>query len=145
MTDPKWITVVAMILIGSFAIDRIVTALLFLLSFAGLPDPATAAKAARPEVEKKYKLWYFTVAGILAIIVLAYYGNIRVLAGLGYPPNPNPLLDAFLTGIVLVGGADRLAGMKPVGASLPDESEPKPLQITGQLVLVDSTPGKLRS
>jgi hypothetical protein len=140
MTDPKWITVVAMILIGSFAIDRIVTALLFLLSFAGFPDPSTASKDARPDVEKKYKLWYFFIAGVFAMVVLGYFGKIRVLAGLGYPPDPNPILDAFLTGIVLVGGADRIASLKPAGSSIPEEPpEPKPLQVIGQITLIDSS------
>src|SRR6266849_81197 len=110
------VTVVAVILIASFAIDRVVSALLFLLSLSkSFPEPAS----------KKYQVWYFCIAGILAIFVIAYWGNVRILAAVGYPPDPNPVLDALLTGIVLVGGAERLATMlKLPGAAGAGPSDP---------------------
>jgi hypothetical protein len=150
MNDPKWITVLAMLVIGSFAIDRIVSAVLFPF----FRDPPKVPKSTPEEnqkeldrkynLETKYKLYYFILAAALAIIVLASWGKIRVLAGLGYPPDPNPFLDAILTGIVLVGGADRLADLKPAGAAPAPEPEQKPLQVTGQLYLIDNTSGAPR-
>jgi hypothetical protein len=122
------VTIITLILIASFAIDRIVTAILFLLSFAGLaPDAAT---------EKKYKLMYFVLAGGFGIGVLAIWGQIRVLKLLGL--TADPWLDTFLTGIVLVGGADRIASLIKLPGGGDPKPAPQPIEITGKLVLEDT-------
>ena len=143
--DPKWITVVAMMVIGSFAIDRIVSALLFPF-FREPPAPPKQTddeilreRQTKYEREWNYKRLYFIMSGVLAIILLVCWDKMRVLEGLGYPPEPNKILDFLLTGIVLVGGADRLSGVKPGEASPAAEPEPKPLKVTGQITLVDNT------
>jgi hypothetical protein len=67
------ISALAVILIASFAIDRIVTGLLFLLSFLerwerAFPDPATVEDTlARVRAEKKQKLGYFIFAALLGV------------------------------------------------------------------------------
>ena len=134
------VTAIVLILIASFAIDRIVTALLFLLSFVSSSmDPASIEPAgARARAEKQYKLLYVVVAGVLAIFVLAYYGGVRILSALGIATDP--LLDTILTGIVLVGGSDRIAALLKLsgGAGL-EPPAPPPIQITGRVTLEDGT------
>jgi TctA family transporter len=118
------ISAIALILVVSFAIDRIVTALLFLLSFVRLaPDRAAD--------ERKYKLMYYCLAGVLGIVVLAYYGQVRVLTALGI--QIEPLIDTLLTGIVLVGGADRIAEFLKAPGAAPQKQEAQPIEITGKL------------
>ena len=128
------VSAIALILILSFAIDRVVTAVLFLAAWAGLaPDAATD--------ERKYKLIYFCVGGALGIFVLAHFGQVRLMMALGIPIDQ--YLDTALTGIVLVGGADRIAGLlKAPGGGVPKETPP-PMVISGKLVLEESAAKKL--
>jgi hypothetical protein len=141
MTKLDGVSAVALVLIASFAIDRIVRGLLFLLSFANaVPDPTLAEdETSRRAAEKKYRLMYFLFAGIIGIFVLAYYGNVRILAALGV--QAHAVLDTVLTGIVLMGGAERLASFLKLAGEKPEveKQEPQPIQITGRLTLEDST------
>lgn len=137
------VTAVALVFLASFAIDRIVTAILFLASLARVvPDPAQhgpGPESAR--AERLHKLVYFVLAGMLSVVVLAL-GNIRILRVMGVP-DANPLVDAFLTGLLLMGGAERLSGfLQPAGESSTENPEPKPIQVTGTLTIEDAS-GKL--
>ncbi|MBI3472041.1 MAG: hypothetical protein HY013_11855 [Candidatus Solibacter usitatus] len=128
------VSAIALILIASFAIDRVVTAVLFLLAWVGwAPDPAVD--------ERKYKLIYFLLGGVLGIFVLAHFGQVRVLTALGI--TIDTYLDTGLTGIVLVGGADRIAGLLKVPGAAPQKEEPQPMVITGKLVLEESAAQKV--
>lgn len=83
---------VALVALASFAVDRIATAVLFLLSFnrtwsRHVPDPAlTPDPAAKALARKKERLAYFTIAGVLAIGILASFGNLRLLTAMGLHP-----------------------------------------------------------
>jgi hypothetical protein len=57
----------------------------------------------RIKAEKRRKLVYFTLAGVLAIGVFAGYGTVRILSVSGFP-SINPLLDVILTGLILSAG-----------------------------------------
>lgn len=133
------VSALALILIASFAIDRITQGLLFVLSFSRawrtrIPDEESAA---RPQLKKRSRLAYLLIAGLLSTVVIAGYGKIRLFASMGFP-GINPLLDALLTGLVLVGGADRTEGiLKGLGGGEGAPRAPAPLQITGTLTLVD--------
>lgn len=137
------VTAVALVLLASFAIDRIVTAILFLASFAG-GGSDQAQHGPGPEsahAERMHKLAYFVLAGILSVVVLTF-GNIRILRVMGVT-DANPLVDAFLTGLLLMGGAERLSGfLQPAGESSTENSEQKPIQVTGTLTIEDAS-GKL--
>ncbi len=128
------VSAIALILILSFAIDRVVTAVLFLAAWAGLAPDATD--------DRKYKLIYFCLGGVLGIFVLAHFGQVRLMTALGIPIDQ--YLDTALTGIVLVGGADRIAGLMkaPGGGGAPKETPP-PMVISGKLVLEESAAKKL--
>jgi TctA family transporter len=132
------LTAVALVLIASFAIDRIVTAVLFLASFAGIlrePGPGDA------HAEKMHKLIYFVLAGVLGVVVLAYFGNVRILRAMGLP-DPNPVIDAIVTGLLLMGGAERLSGLIQPGATEKPDPKPIPIEVTGTLTNEDRA-GKL--
>ena len=140
------VTVIAILLVASFAIDRIVTGVLFLLSFSNrwsrrFPNPDLITDpAARLKAQNTQKLLYFCLAGALAIPLLAGYGKVRILATLGFPTNP--LLDTILTGLILMGGSDRIAELlKMPGAPGAQRSEPKAITIQGSLTLDEKPRG----
>ena len=127
-------------MIASFAIDRIVTGMLFLLSFSKqwsrrFPDPELVAdSAARLSARNKQKLIYFCFAGALVIPLMAGYGQVRLLAALGFPTNF--IIDMIVTGLILMGGSDRIAELlKMPGAPGVKKPEVQPITIKGSLVL----------
>jgi hypothetical protein len=123
MKPADGLNVIAMVLIASFAIDRIVAAILFPFSF--LPSFPQ-------ESEKRYKLLYFFVATILAVIVLRWFDSLRVLNTLGLEAHPR--LDFLVTGIILIGGADKIAGaLKPSGAGQPEHKQQ--VEVSGTVYL----------
>ena len=129
------VSAIALIMIASFAIDRIVAAAMFLLTWAGIV-PVSATD------DRKYKFVYVLLGGALGIFVLAHFGQVRVFTALGI--NIDKYLDTLLTGIVLVGGADRIAGMlKAPAAPSISQPAPPPVMITGKLVLEESTAKKV--
>jgi hypothetical protein len=133
--DP--VTLVAALAIAAFAIDRLVSALLFLLSYAvKWADPSQVDAAAHERAERSYKLAYFTLACLLALAVY-FYGNLSVFTALGFPPNR--IFDALLTMLVLVGGCDRVAALlkAPDAAKLSKAAAPAPapIQIAGTVTL----------
>ena len=173
-SDP--VNVLVLILVASFAIDRIVSGLLFLMSFnkawtRRFPDPALIEEGVkRTRAENKQKLIYFTLAGVLGIGLLSGFGNIRILAALGVQPKPETvvvapgtsiappatqpapsspaaqpsqgssafaLLDIFLTGLILMGGADRISAIMKEHGAPGGERSARPIEITGKLVLED--------
>lgn len=135
------INAIVIIIIASFAIDRIVMGLLFILSFIRpwsrvFPDPETVdEQAKRVAAEKKLKLIRFSFAAVLGILVLAGYGHIRIFEEMGFE-KINPILDTIVTGLILVAGADRLGAiLKMPGAPGVEKAEPRPIEISGRLIL----------
>jgi len=135
------VSAIAVVLIASFAVDRIATAILFLLAYAKgwrrrFPDPALQAEGEpREKAASNLKLAYFCIGAVLAIFLLAGFGKIRIMAALGFPTSN--YLDIVVTGLILIGGADRVAELLKTGAPGEAKSEPKPITITGKLVLED--------
>ena len=142
MTKIDGVSAVAAVLIASFAVDRIVTAILFLLSYSPAWKRKFPAPAAKPEGEqrdqaaKNLKLAYFCLCAALAIPVIAGVGKIRILAALGFPTNQ--YIDILVTGLVLVGGSDRVADMLKLGSPGEGKGEAKPIAIKGEITLTDS-------
>ncbi|MDP8980230.1 MAG: hypothetical protein M3O35_06535 [Acidobacteriota bacterium] len=148
--DP--IKAIGLILIASFLVDRIVAGLFFLLDFSAswrkkMPDPDLIQNLEeRAGAARKRKLVYSLMAGFLGIVVIAWYLDIRLLAltNLLTPDaatgklKPRLLLDILLTGLIVAGGADRMAeALKMLGG--PGVEKPgagaRPVEITGKLVL----------
>src|SRR5437879_4657180 len=92
---------IAVIVIVAFAIERSVTGLLFLLLFnqqwaQRFPDPASLEKPAeKARAEKKQKLLYYVFASLLGLII-AGFGNVRLLHALGLNDS-RLILDIFVT------------------------------------------------
>ncbi len=73
------------------------------------------------------------LAGVLGL-TLGYFGNIRLLEGLGFSRNVR--LNVILTALILTAGSDSISALlKKMGASSVVEPEPKPLVIQGDLTL----------
>ena len=89
-TTVSGITVLTLVVVLSFAIDRVVAATMFLLSFSGawgrkFPEPTLIkSRAERFHAERSRKLIYFAFASILAVLVLLVADQVRVLTALGF-------------------------------------------------------------
>jgi hypothetical protein len=114
---------IAIVLIASFAIERLVAAVGFLLDRDALPPRA-----------RKQKIVLFFVAGAIAAVVIWATG-IRLLMR-AQIPSPIRGLDFFVTWLVLVGGADRIREF--IGGSGGGSSEKSAAQIPPiQIVIAD--------
>jgi hypothetical protein len=133
--------VLVLIFVVSFVIDRAVTGLLFLLSYNTswnrlarfFPDPRIMEDArTRMQAERREKLAYFVLSLLFAIVVLVYFGDIRILKALGHETR----LDFIVTAVALIAGADVLAkvlDMSGIGGK--EAPAPRPIEITGSLVI----------
>jgi hypothetical protein len=128
----------ASIALAAFAIDRIVSAILFVLLYAHiLSDPGEKTGADQIATDRNYKLVYFSASLVLVLIVLLGFPDIRILEAMGSRGNAREL-DFMLTGIVLLGGAERLgAWMKTEGTESGAGSGEPPIQVKGTLTLED--------
>jgi hypothetical protein len=131
--DP--VTLVAALAIAAFAIDRIVTAFLFLASYRWQwADPASVDADQRVKAEKNHKLAYYALASTLGLLIYSL-GNLSVFSALGLPPNL--FFDALVTILVLVGGSDRVSALLNVPDAGPSaKSDEKPVEVKGTLTLV---------
>ena len=141
------ISAMAVVLIASFAIDRIVTGLLFLLPFLKqwervFPDPVTVNDAVeRVRAEKKQKLVYFILAGLLGIVV-CWFGKLRMFSALGFPDMPQ-VFDILASALILTAGSDRIAAILNLpGAVEGEKTVTRPIEITGKLVLENAAEKK---
>ena len=111
---------IAIVLLASFAIERVVATVDFFLDGDALTAPA-----------KKRKLVLFFITAVLGMVVIALAG-VRVLAALGLK-TPNPIIDLLVTWLILVGGADKLGqllgGGGSGGGSAAKAPEVPPIQI----------------
>ena len=139
---------IGIILIAAFAIDRIVTGMFYLLSFnadlrATLDPDSLSDPTARAAAARLYRLVYSVCAGYLGIVIVAGVMGIRLskIAAIPLDSSLGPVmgnaLDVLVTGLLLVGGADRLAeALKLFGGDIKPAKEP--IEITGKVVLEQS-------
>lgn len=137
------VSMLVLFFIASFAIDRTVRGLIFVLSFFAfwrrwVPDEGSPVDAA---AVRKQRLAYIIMAGTLAILALGWFGKVRMLAALGFA-QVHPVIDALFTGLLLIGGAERTeALLKAVGAGQGAElskDTATPVEIRGRVVLEES-------
>ena len=142
MTRVDGLSAIALVLVVSFAIDRLVRGLFFVLSYSPawarrFPDPAFNNGTISPEAERNHRLVYFILAGSLGMIALGWIGQVRILSALGFT-NVNRWLDILVTGLILAGGAERTEQvLKSIGASGPstEATSKEPIEIRGKLTI----------
>lgn len=138
------ITVVAMLLLAAFAVDRLASATTF-LAFRPAEKEETPAQKERREWNRK--IVYFGVASVIAFVIMIASDKIRLLEAMGMLKEQVTGLDQWvdraLTFLVLVGGAERISNLlgSPISAS--SREEQAPLQLEGTLV-VDPTSAKTK-
>ena len=135
-----------LVVIGSFAVDRIVSLALFGLSFPKswrrtFPDPDLLEDGPKKRAAVKMrKAWYFLFATILSVPIVIY-GGIRIFDLLGIPRAQEAggramqqLLDKLLTTLIFVAGADRLADLLKKH-STPIEKPREGIEVFGTLTI----------
>lgn len=156
------ISAIAVIVIASFAIDRIVRLVLFGLSNWSLtrhwlPEPESIpadadqndasllgpddrplrgrARWTRAKAEKRQKAAYYALCFALGAGVLGAIGKVTIFRALGFHQTWFPL-DCIMTGLILTAGAERVAGLlKLPGAPEAEKAPPRPIEIKGTLKL----------
>jgi hypothetical protein len=131
---------ITIVLIASFAIDRIVSVLMLWLPIGRKPVPSPDAQPDTEEgkrilesEKRKERLIYVALAGVLGL-ALGYFGKIRILEGLGF--SNNVPINVLLTALILTAGSDSISALlKRMGGGAVGEPEPKPLEVRGNLVL----------
>ena len=142
------LNVLVLLLLASFAIERVATAVVFTLSYVPwwerrFPNPATAdrepARAAR--LAQNQRLVRVLFACALAALVVSLDERLRVLFALGVNvaemrASLQTAVDAVLTVILLVGGSDLLGRMLDISGRMGGGgSASAPVEIKGTLVL----------
>src|SRR5258708_79778 len=146
------VTLLAVLLIAAFAIERIAAGILFLLTlFHVLPDPELTENAEKRATERrKLTLCHFLVSAAMVIFVLFYLGEYRFLDALGLGGGASsshlPLwLDRVLLGVVLVGGSEQMSSfLKMVGAPTEGSqaSGAQVVEVSGKLTVDDGSAKK---
>src|SRR5258708_15953880 len=147
------VTLLAVLLIAAFAIERIAAGILFLLTFFHvLSDPELSENAVQRATERrKWALWHFLVSAAMVIVVLFYLGGeYRFLDALGIGGGSGsshlPVwLDRMLLGVVLVGGSEQMSSfLKMVGAPSvgSQASGAQAVEVSGKLTLDDGSAKK---
>jgi hypothetical protein len=138
------ITVVAMLLLAAFAVDRLASATTFLV-FRPTGEEETPTKKDRREWN--CKVVYFGVASVMALVILIASDKIRLLEAMGMlkeqVAGSDQWVDRGLTFLVLVGGAERISNLLGSRISSSSGEEQPPLKIEGT-VLVDPTSTKTK-
>ncbi|HEY7617072.1 MAG TPA: hypothetical protein VH744_09735 [Terriglobales bacterium] len=129
------VTVTALIALAAFAIERVTTGLLFLLSFWRTWQALFSCPGEPGKAEKRSKLAYFVLAGALVLLVVLIVPEIRVLNVLNI--QAPEILDVALTWLVLVGGSDRIGELVKGRSAAAPEKPSKPIEIKGSVRLVE--------
>jgi hypothetical protein len=95
----------------------------------------------RVRAEKKQKLVYFILAGLLGVVV-CWFGKLRMFSALGFPDMPQ-VFDILASALILTAGSDRIAAILNLpGAMEGEKTVTRPIEITGKLVLESATEKK---
>ena len=143
MSNISGLDMIVVLFVVSFALDRVVNGILFVLSWVKpwarlVPDPRTVEPAEdKVAAERRFKLAYFAVAAALAILAMGIWGNVRLFQGLNQ--SVPATLDILVTAVILIGGSDFIGKLLQLGGlGSDDAASSRPVEITGKLILEDS-------
>jgi hypothetical protein len=146
MNQLDGVSTIVLVTIAAFAIERVTKGALFLLTYTRtVPDPELIeGTTARAKAIKRWKLLYFVVAGVLSFAVLAGFGRIRLLMALGV--QGNDVLDLLVTGVILLGGSDRISSVLSEAGKrgVAEERSPQSVELIGRLILEDQAAEKVK-
>ncbi|MEO1016661.1 MAG: hypothetical protein AAFY56_03085 [Pseudomonadota bacterium] len=136
-----------LILILSFAADRLVKALIFGLSYLPFwqrrfPDPKLEPdRVLKLRATNRQKLVYSILVAIVAGVGVWFYEQIRIIQMLAGPETPD-FIDMVVTVIVVMGGSDlvsrllQISGVGDIGTGpAAAGGRNQPIEIQGRLVL----------
>jgi hypothetical protein len=144
------VSALSVLLIAAFAVDRIVTAILFLLEFIpawaeSFPDPILVPEGEpRVRAERRSKFIYFVFAAAFSGLVVYALSGLRtvdqaghsgsgILYALGFQYH---WIDIAVTMLILMGGAERISELlKSVDLPKAGTEKAPPIEITGKLTL----------
>ena len=133
------INVVAIIVIASFAIERVTSGLLFLLSFFKpwqrfVPDPFPSDALESAKYQKREKVAYYGIAGTIVLVLVLSVRDLSVLSALSI--NAPRLLDLAVSWLVLVAGSDRIFELVARNQGMTSSGkETRPLMVSGKLTI----------
>jgi hypothetical protein len=130
------VTATALMVLAAFAVERVTTGVLFMLSLSAKWRAFLAGLSKTVEVEKRQKLAYFVLAGALVLVVLLVAPEIRILNVLNIE-SPD-LIDIGLTWLVMVAGSDRIGELVKGGSAAAPEKSSPPIEIKGSVRLVEN-------
>ena len=139
------VSTIALVLLFSFAIERLVSGIRFVAAWAGWLDPEAASDAAeKRSIERKSTAIFFFVAVGASIATILFFHLKGILQILGLKQEDPYGLDFCLTVLVLAAGADRLGDVfKTYGGSKSESKSEPPLQVTGTLHLDEGSQARL--
>ncbi len=125
----------ALMVLIAFAVERVTTGVLHLLGIRKAWKEYLFGRSDEPasDVEWRYKLAYFTLAGVMAFVIVLFGPEMRVLKGLGQ--SAPVIVDMALTWLILVAGADRISALIAEPSIPQQETTSKPLVVEGTLTL----------
>jgi hypothetical protein len=138
------VTIMAMIVLASFAIERLKAGILFVISGPKswqklFPDPTLEPDGReRVRAQRRLQILEFAIAGTLVAAALLLLPEARILNVLGM--KTTGLLDFALTWLVLTAGSNQLGDLLKSRDDLAGSAPaPQQLVITGDLQLLDKT------
>lgn len=111
---------VAIVAVAAFVTERIVAVIDYLINAVRASRIPHAGGAEAPPREWR-KLVFFFIAAIIAYVVVNV-ANLRLLNVLQVDKNVHPLVDFWLTWLVVVAGADRVRSMLGGGGGGSDDA-----------------------
>jgi len=135
-----------LILVLSFAADRLAKAVLFLLALVPMwskrfPDPRLVREQEQKvKAKNRLVLVYTVLVASIAGTAIWIFPELRIIQMLSGPRIPE-LIDIIVTVIVVMGGSDlvgrivQISGIGEGTATSPGSSRNEPIEINGRLVL----------
>lgn len=145
-----------LILVLSFAADRLAKALLFVLALTPawskrFPDPRLIRERERQvHVRNRLVLVYTALVAVVAGTAIWMYPELRIIEMLS-GPRTHDLIDIIVTVIVVMGGSDlvgrlvQVSGIGEVSTTSSGSSRNEPIEINGRLVLENPDQADTRS